>query len=256
MKEVYSMVELRGLHKRFGKNKVLQGVDLDVHSGSVVVVLGPSGSGKSTLLRCINLLETPEQGTLKLDHLMIDFRTVHKKELLELRKNTGMVFQGYNLFQHKTALQNICEGLIVVRQMDKKDALETARLYLKKVGLLDKEDHYPQQLSGGQQQRIAIARALAMNPKVVLFDEPTSALDPELVQEVLSVMRSLAEEGITMIVVTHELSFARDVGTDIVFLNEGKILEQAPAKEFFSHPREERTRQFLSQFTQQYFYQI
>lgn len=250
------MIELRGLHKSFGKNKVLQGIDLDVKPGSVVVVLGPSGSGKSTLLRCINLLETPQQGTLKLDNLKIDFRTAHKKEILELRKNTGMVFQDYNLFQHKTALQNICEGLIVVRQMDKKCAIETARKYLKKVGLLDKENHYPSQLSGGQQQRIAIARALAMNPKVVLFDEPTSALDPELVQEVLNVMRDLAEEGVTMVVVTHELSFACDVGTEIVFLNEGKILEQAPAKQFFSNPKEERTRQFLSQFTQQYFYQI
>jgi L-cystine transport system ATP-binding protein len=250
------MIELRDLHKSFGRNKVLQGIDLDVKPGSVVVIIGPSGSGKSTLLRCINLLEVPQQGTLKLGELSVDCRHAHKKDILEIRKNTAMVFQGYNLFLHRTALQNVCEGLVVVRRMNKKDAGEIARSYLDKVGLLDKADHYPSQLSGGQQQRVAIARALAMNPKVILFDEPTSALDPELVQEVLGVMRNLAKEGITMVVVTHEMCFARDVGTEVVFLDQGKILEQAASHEFFLNPKEERTRQFLRQITPEYTYDI
>ncbi len=256
MREGCSMIELRNLHKAFGKNKVLQGIDLDVKPGSVVVIIGPSGSGKSTLLRCINLLEIPQQGTLKLGDLKVDCHLAHKKDILEIRKNTAMVFQGYNLFLHKTALQNVCEGLIVVRHMNKANAVEVARSYLDKVGLLEKADHYPSQLSGGQQQRIAIARALAMNPKVILFDEPTSALDPELVQEVLGVMRNLAKEGITMVVVTHEMGFARDVGTEVVFLDQGKVLEQAAARQFFLNPQEERTRQFLRQITPEYSYNI
>jgi len=250
------MIEIRDLQKSFGKIKVLLGVDLDVHSGNVVVIIGPSGSGKSTLLRCINLLEIPQHGTLKLGDLQVDCHHAHKKDILEIRRNTAMVFQGYNLFSHRTSLQNVSEGLIIVRHMSKKDALDKAKMYLEKVGLSEKENHYPSQLSGGQQQRVAIARALAMNPKVILFDEPTSALDPELVQEVLGVMRNLANEGITMVVVTHEMSFARDVGSEVVFLDHGMILEQAPSREFFKNPREERTRQFLRQITQDYSYQI
>jgi L-cystine transport system ATP-binding protein len=250
------MIELRNLHKYFGSNKVLQGIDFDVKPGNVVVILGPSGSGKTTLLRCINLLEIPQKGTLKLDDITVDCHHVHKKEILEIRRNTAMVFQNFNLFLHMTALQNVQEGLITVRNIDKQQAGEIARSYLDKVGLKNKESHYPAQLSGGQQQRVAIARALAMNPKVILFDEPTSALDPELVQEVLGVMCNLAKEGITMVVVTHELNFAREVGTEIVFLDQGKILEQASAEEFFKNPKEPRTKQFLRQIMPNPSYQI
>jgi len=243
------MIEIRNLHKSFGTNHVLRGIDFDVSPGGVTVIIGPSGSGKSTLLRCINLLEKPQEGRLIVDALRIDFQHLHKKQILTLRRNTAMVFQEYNLFLHKTALQNICEGLTTVKHMSKKDAADLGRTYLKKVGLLNKADHYPSQLSGGQQQRIAIARALAMNPKVILFDEPTSALDPELVQEVLGVMRSLAEEGMTMVVVTHEMGFARDVGTDVLFIDQGIIVERAAPHEFFRNPKEKRTRQFLRQIT-------
>jgi L-cystine transport system ATP-binding protein len=250
------MIELRNLHKYFGSNKVLQGIDLDVKPGSVVVILGSSGSGKTTLLRCINLLEIPQKGTLKLDDIMVDCHHAHKKEILEIRRNTAMVFQNFNLFLHMTALQNVQEGLVTVRKMDKRQAGEIAINYLDKVGLKNKEAHYPSQLSGGQQQRVAIARALAMNPKVILFDEPTSALDPELVQEVLGVMRDLAKEGITMVVVTHELNFAREVGTDVVFLDKGKILEQAGAADFFRNPKEQRTQQFLRQIMPESAYDI
>jgi len=250
------MIEIRNLHKSFGNNRVLKGIDLNVAQGSVMAVLGPSGSGKSTLLRCINLLEHPQAGTLKIGDLQIDYHRVHKKEILEVRKNTAMVFQGYNLFAHKTALENITEGLIVVKKMSKKAAENEANKYLEKVGLSEKASHYPVQLSGGQQQRIAIARALAMKPDVILFDEPTSALDPELVQEVLGVMKKVANEGITMIVVTHEINFARDVATDVVFMDQGLIIERAPANEFFRNPREERTKQFLLQITPDYNYVI
>jgi len=248
------MIEVRNLHKYYGGNKVLRGIDFDVKQGSVVVILGPSGSGKSTFLRCINLLEIPQQGTLRLNDLTVDCRHAHKDQILEIRRNTAMVFQNYNLFLHMTALQNVCEGLVTVRKMNKKQACEIAEGYLDKVGLNDKKSHYPAQLSGGQQQRVAIARALAMNPKVILFDEPTSALDPELVQEVLGVMRGLAKEGITMVVVTHELSFAYDVGTEVVFLDQGKILEQAATAEFFKNPKEQRTQQFLQQIMSEFNY--
>jgi L-cystine transport system ATP-binding protein len=256
MKWRFSMIELRNLHKYFGSNEVLQGIDLDVNPGSVVVILGPSGSGKTTLLRCINLLEIPQKGTLKLDDITVDFHHAHKKEILEIRRNTAMVFQNFNLFLHMTALQNIQEGLITVRKMDKRQAGVIATSYLNKVGLKNKGAYYPAQLSGGQQQRVAIARALAMNPKVILFDEPTSALDPELVHEVLGVMRDLAKEGITMVVVTHELNFAREVGTEVVFLDQGKILERASAAEFFKNPKEPRTKQFLRQIMPEDAYQI
>jgi len=250
------MIELRNLHKYFGGNEVLRGIDFDVKPGSVVVILGPSGSGKSTLLRCINLLDIPQQGTIRLNGMTVDCRHARKKEILEIRRNTAMVFQNFNLFSHMTALQNVCEGLVTVRKMDKREACEIARGHLDKVGLGAKEDHYPAQLSGGQQQRVAIARALAMNPKVILVDEPTSALDPELVQEVLGVMRSLAKEGITMVVVTHELSFAREVGTEVVFLDQGRILERAGAEDFFRNSKEPRIQQFLRQITPECSYEI
>lgn len=220
---------------------------MDIETGNVVVIIGPSGAGKSTLLRCINFLETPQSDTMELDNLKIDFQDVHKKEKLEIRKRTAMVFQGYNLFSHRTALQNITEGLLVIKKVSRKNAEEKARYLLDKVGLSDKADFYPCQLSGGQQQRVAIARAVAMEPQVILFDEPTSALDPELVQGVLGVMRDLAKDGMTMIVVTHEMSFARDVGTEVVFMEKGVIVEQAPSEEFFTHAHELRTREFLQQ---------
>lgn len=249
MNGVLSMIEIRDLHKSFGRNEVLRGIDLDVAAGSVVAILGPSGSGKSTLLRCINLLERPQAGTLKLDGLQLDYGRVHRKQIMDIRRKTAMVFQGFNLFAHRTALGNVAEGLVVVKKTGRKEALEIARTYLEKVGLGNRMDYYPSQLSGGQQQRVAIARALAMKPGVILFDEPTSALDPELVQEVLGVMKKIADTGITMIVVTHEMSFAREVATDVIFMDQGTIIEKAPAETFFRNPREPRTKQFLQLIT-------
>jgi len=222
----------------------------------VTAVLGPSGSGKSTLLRCINMLEKPQSGTLRLDQLKVDFSSVHKTDILRLRQDTAMVFQSYNLFAHKTALENVAEGLIVVKKIPRKTALAAAMQYLENVDLTDRADYFPSQMSGGQQQRVAIARALAMNPKVILFDEPTSALDPELVQEVLSVMKKISLEGITMIVVTHEIGFAREVATEVVFMDEGRIVEQSTPQQFFNNPVQERTKLFLRQITPDYNYQI
>jgi len=250
------MIEITDLHKSFGKNEVLHGISLTVPQGSVTAVLGPSGSGKSTLLRCINMLEKPQSGTLRLDQLKVDFSSVHKTDILRLRQDTAMVFQSYNLFAHKTALENVAEGLIVVKKIPRKTALAAAMQYLENVDLTDRADYFPSQMSGGQQQRVAIARALAMNPKVILFDEPTSALDPELVQEVLSVMKKISLEGITMIVVTHEIGFAREVATEVVFMDEGRIVEQSTPQQFFNNPVQERTKLFLRQITPDYNYQI
>jgi cystine transport system ATP-binding protein len=243
------MITIRNLHKRFGQREVLRGIDLHVETGSTVVIIGPSGSGKTTLLRCINLLETPTSGTISLGEYTISFdenQTVKKDVVIALRKQTGMVFQNYHLFPHMTALENVMEGQVTVLKRPKELARDKALQLLDKVGLKDRADMYPHQLSGGQQQRVGIARAMAMDPKVLLFDEPTSALDPELVGEVLKVMKELASEGMTMVVVTHEMNFARDVADQVVFVDQGVIVEQGTPEEIFLHSKNERTLQFLN----------
>ncbi len=241
-----------GLFHRPGARKVisdlpvLRGVDLTVEKGDVVAILGPSGSGKTTLLRCLNFLETADAGQLVFDGESFDLAHASRADIARLRKKTAFVFQNYNLFRNKTALQNVTEGLIVARKLPKEQADEIGMKMLAKVGLADRADYYPRQLSGGQQQRVAIARALAADPEIIYFDEPTSALDPELTGEVLSVMRQLAEEGMTMLVVTHEMGFAREVGDRVLFMADGKIVEQNTPAEIFSNPQEERTKSFLS----------
>ena len=240
-----------GLFHRPGARKVaselpvLRGVDLTVEKGDVVAILGPSGSGKTTLLRCLNFLETADAGQLVFDGESFDLAHASRTDIARLRKKTAFVFQNYNLFRNKTALQNVTEGLIVARKLPKEQAEEIGMKMLAKVGLADRADYYPRQLSGGQQQRVAIARALAADPEIIYFDEPTSALDPELTGEVLSVMRQLAEEGMTMLVVTHEMGFARNVSSKTVFMENGVVVEQAPSQQFFVSPKEERTRAFL-----------
>ncbi|NOL52434.1 amino acid ABC transporter ATP-binding protein [Pelistega suis] len=245
------MIKVRNIHKTFGDNPVLRGIDLDIEKGQVVVILGPSGSGKTTFLRCLNALELPEQGTIEFqnsDPLFIDFASKSvKKEILALRRKSGMVFQQYNLFPHKTALENVMEGPIQVQKRDPKVVQEEAIALLSKVGLADKINLYPYQLSGGQQQRVGIARALAIQPELMLFDEPTSALDPELVQDVLNTMKTLANEGWTMVVVTHEIKFALDVADKVVVMDHGQIVEQGSPEQLFKHPQHERTKAFLHQ---------
>lgn len=239
------MLVIENIHKSFGNSEVLKGIDLTVNKGDVVVLLGPSGSGKTTLLRCINFFERADSGKIALNGQKYDISTITKKEILQYRKKTAFVFQQYNLFHNKTALQNVTEGLIIGRKMPKQEALAIGRSALDKVGLSDKYDAYSSELSGGQQQRVGIARAIAVNPDVILFDEPTSALDPELVEDVLQVMKNLAEEGITMVVVTHEMSFAREVGTKVLFMDDGVIVEEGAPEDIFSRPKEVRTKQFL-----------
>ena len=239
------MLKVTNVRKSFGDLEILKGVDLDVNQGDVAAILGPSGSGKTTLLRCVNFLEQADQGTMVFDGESFEMGRVSRKDIARIRKKTAFVFQGYNLFLNKTALQNVTEGLIVARKMPKDQALEIARRALDKVGMGDRTDHYPSQLSGGQQQRGAIARALATEPEIIFFDEPTSALDPELIGEGLAVMRRLAEEGMTMLVVTHEMNFARTVSNKVIFMEHGLIVEQGDSREFFANPREERTRAFL-----------
>ena len=236
------MINIKGLCKSYGDVHVLKGIDLDIREKEVVVIIGPSGSGKSTLLRCMNYLEEPTKGSVSVDGILLD----GEANINKVREEVGMVFQRFNLFPHMTVLQNIMLAPMKVRNIAREEAEKTARELLARVGLADKADNYPTQLSGGQQQRVAIARALAMKPKVMLFDEPTSALDPEMVGEVLDVMRKLAEEGMTMVIVTHEMGFAREVGDRLLFVDEGKILEQGVPKEVFEHPQQERTRLFLS----------
>lgn len=240
-----SVLEITGIHKAFGNLEVLKGVDLKVEKGDVVAILGPSGSGKTTLLRCINFLEKADEGSITFDGKTHDFKTISKKEIAEIRLHTGFVFQNYNLFANKTALQNVTQGLITVRKMPKEEANKIGMEMLEKVGMADRADYYPSQLSGGQQQRVAIARALSPDPEIIYFDEPTSALDPELIGEVLNVMKDLAKEGRTMIVVTHEMSFARDVSNHTIFMENGVICEEGKSKEFFRNPKKERTREFL-----------
>ena len=240
------ILEVKDVKKTFdGTTPVLRGVSLSVDKGDVVAILGPSGGGKTPLLRCINFLERADEGTLTFEGTTLDMRRASKKEVMELRKKTAFVFQNYNLFLNRTALQNVTEGLMIARHMDKAAADKKARAALQKVGMLEKCDHYPNQLSGGQQQRVAIARAIATDPGIIYFDEPTSALDPELTGEVLQVMRSLADEGMTMLVVTHEIGFARHVSSRVVLLEEGVIVEEGSAKAFFEDPKEERTKAFL-----------
>lgn len=250
------MMEVKGIYKSFGKHQVLKGVDLKVNKGEVVVVIGPSGSGKTTLLRCINFLERADDGELTIGENHLHFRHASGKDILGVRRQTAMVFQNYNLFTNKTALENVTEGLITTRNVSRNEAEGIGRRILDKVGLTDKYDVYPCRLSGGQQQRVGIARALALNPEVILFDEPTSALDPELVGEVLAVIKKVAREGITMIVVTHELSFAADVANHVVFMDEGVIVEEGKPQQIFSRPREERTQQFLKRILPEWNYNI
>ncbi len=245
-----AMVRIAGLRKRFGSHEVLCGIDLEVEKGATVAIIGPSGSGKSTLLRCVNYLEEPTSGTIEIDGqpLSADPKASFRRRearLNSMRSQVGMVFQRFNLFPHRTALGNVMEGLIVVRKLGEAQSRVRASEMLDRVGLSDKLNSYPAQLSGGQQQRVAIARALVMQPKVMLFDEATSALDPELVDEVLNVMRELASEGLTMMVVTHEMGFAREVAKQVVFMDRGAIVEQGNPQEIFVSPQHERTQQFL-----------
>jgi amino acid ABC transporter ATP-binding protein len=240
------MLEVRNIHKSFGANEVLKGVDFTVEKGSVIAVLGNSGSGKTTLLRCISFLERADKGEISFDEFQKDITQVTKKEIRELRMKMGFVFQGYNLFRNMTARQNVMEGLTTARKISKEEAGRIADEMLKKVGMSDRAGFFPDQLSGGQQQRVAIARAIAYNPEVILFDEPTSALDPELTGEVLEVMKKLAEEGATMVVVTHEMEFARKVANWVVFMENGVIVEEGSSAEFFAHPKNERTARFLN----------
>lgn len=245
------MIVVEKLTKQFNGQVVLNGIDLEVKEGEVVAIIGPSGSGKTTFLRCLNFLEEPTSGRIKVGDIEIDSsKPLNQQQGLvrRLRQHVGFVFQNFNLFPHRTALENVIEGPIVVKKMPREAATELGRKLLARVGLAGKEASYPRRLSGGQQQRVAIARALAMEPEVILFDEPTSALDPELVGEVLATIRSLAEENRTMVIVTHEMSFARDVANRVIFFDKGVIVEQGEAKALFANPKEERTRQFLSKF--------
>ena len=239
------MLEVKQMRKSFGDLEVLKQVSLQVNRGDVVAILGPSGSGKTTFLRCMNFLERADGGELNFDGERFSLARMSGKDVARLRKKTAFVFQSYNLFRNKTALENVTEGLIIGRRMPRAEAVRIGRQALKKVGMSDREDYYPGQLSGGQQQRVAIARAIATNPEIIYFDEPTSALDPELTGEVLAVMRTLAEEGMTMLVVTHEMGFARNVSNKVVFMEHGVVVESGDSHSFFLAPKEERTRAFL-----------
>lgn len=250
------MLEITGVHKAFGKNKVLKGVDLTVEKCDVVAILGPSGSGKTTLLRCINFLERADAGNIKIGEINTSLKHANSKEILAVRRKTAFVFQNYSLFLNKTALENVTEGLIIARKVPKKEAIEIAKEHLDNVGLSGKYNSYPSQLSGGQQQRVGIARALAVKPDVILFDEPTSSLDPELVGEVLRVIKALAKSGVTMVVVTHEMNFAYDVANKVIFMDEGIVLAQGTSRDIFVDCKEKRVQQFLQRFNKKTEYSI
>jgi L-cystine transport system ATP-binding protein len=255
-KDKGAMLKLTDVHKAFGSNKVLKGVNLTVEKSDVVAVLGSSGSGKTTLLRCINFLERADKGRIEIGGIDASLKHAHSKEVLAVRRKTAFVFQNYSLFRNKTALQNVTEGLIIARKIPKDEAIAIAKEHLDRVGLADKYDAYPNQLSGGQQQRVGIARAVAVKPDVILFDEPTSALDPELVGEVLRVIKALAKSGITMVIVTHEMSFARDVATKVVFMEAGVVLAEGTPKQIFVECQEPRVKQFLARFNNEIDYNI
>ena len=244
------MLQVRNLKKSFGMLEVLKGVDLDVNKGDVVAILGSSGSGKTTMLRCLNFLERADAGTMLFDEKQLELHSASRADINALRRRTGFVFQNYNLFANKTALQNVTEGLIIARKMPRAQAEEIGRAALVEVGMEDRADSYPSQLSGGQQQRVAIARAIAADPEIIYFDEPTSALDPELTGEVLAVMRKLAQEGRTMLVVTHEMDFARHAANRVIFMDGGVIVEQNDAETFFTNPAQPRTQEFLQNYKQ------
>ena len=240
------MVKIEHLYKEFDSDtKVLKDINLTINKNEVIAILGPSGTGKSTLLRCLDYLTVPTKGIIEIGDIRIDAENHTKKDVIELRKHSSMVFQGYNLFKNKTAIENVMEALVVVQKKSKEEAEKTALELLAKVGMLERKDFYPSKLSGGQQQRVGIARALAVNPNVLLFDEPTSALDPELVGEVLNTIKSLAEEGTTMILVTHEIGFAREVATRVLFMDGGQIAADGTPEEIIDHPENERIQQFL-----------
>lgn len=239
------MLKVTNIRKAFKDNEVLKGVDIEVNKGDVVTILGPSGSGKTTLLRCINFLEQADGGQLDFDEQHLDYAKVTGKEIKAIRHKTAFVFQNYNLFNNKTALENVMEGLIYGRGVEKSKAVELAKKALDRVGLAERYNYYPSQLSGGQQQRVGIARAIAVEPEIILMDEPTSALDPELIGEVLGVIKSLADEGKTMVIVTHEMQFAKEISTNVIFMDGGKIVEQGSASKIFTNPEELRTRRFL-----------
>ena len=239
------MLEITGLNKRYGNVRALTDVSLNVQKGDVTAIIGPSGSGKTTLLRCVNFLETADSGAMTFEGKRYDLSRMAKRDIAAIRLRTGFVFQSFNLFTNMTALQNVTEGLVTARKMPRAQARDIALRALDQVGLRDRADHYPSQLSGGQQQRVAIARAVATSPEIIYFDEPTSALDPELIGEVLSVMRDLASSGMTMLVVTHEMRFARDVSSRVIFMENGAVVEQSASKEFFERPEQERAREFL-----------
>ena len=244
------MLQVRNLKKSFGTLEVLKGVDLDVNTGDVVAILGSSGSGNTTMLRCLNFLERADAGTMLFDEKQLELHSASRADINALRRRTGFVFQNYNLFANKTALQNVTEGLIIARKMPRAQAEEIGRAALVEVGMEDRADSYPSQLSGGQQQRVAIARAIAADPEIIYFDEPTSALDPELTGEVLAVMRKLAQEGRTMLVVTHEMDFARHAANRVIFMDGGVIVEQNDAEMFFTNPAQPRTQEFLQNYKQ------
>lgn len=244
------MIEIKDLHKSFDSHEVLKGINFKVDDGDVVAILGPSGSGKTTILRCMNFLAKADSGTLVFDEKEYDLSKINHKDVTDIRKKTGFVFQNYNLFLNQTVLENVMSGLVIARKMNKEEAKVKAIEALKKVGMEDRLNHYPSQLSGGQQQRVSIARALVYEPEVIYFDEPTSALDPELIGEVLTTMKKLAESGMTMVVVTHELSFAKNISNKVLFIDKGEVIENTDSKSFFENSQNERVKQFLKSISE------